>query len=548
MRSYPGRSRLAPERATRPQGQRSEKSAEAIVAARAGEGPNDGEGETPASLGGRHATEVGQVRSAQTAGAVKPQGPRVRVEAPSAAVETSAREASDLMEQGVRTPEPSGRVEACSTECGQSRHRRDDGRRAARPSARALAAPARGAARGTLPAAAGEAGGDPEARRGRARARHPDGARPVHPAGPAAGPAAAVRPDLLGCTATASGPDEARTTRCVGRKRYVQEGRSWVVDIDLEKFFDRVNHDILMGRLAKRIADRRVLRLIRRYLNAGMLANGVVIERYEGTPQGGPLSPLLANVLLDEVDKELERRGHAFVRYADDCNVYVRTQRAGERVMRLAAQALRQAQAPGQRDQEQGGARHAAEVPRLLLLGGRRDGRSGGAWHPRPSQRMKERVRELTRRSAGRSLAQMCKPLGTYLSGWKAYFRLAETPGAFADSTSGSVTGSGRCSSSTGSEARIIYRELRARGMTDPTRPGGSRPTAAAGGTTRRWRSTWRCRTALRRAGSSPACQRNLNPSNRPVRTRMPGGVAGDAEAITSAPLCRSSPSPRWKP
>ncbi|WP_298102787.1 group II intron reverse transcriptase/maturase, partial [Bradyrhizobium sp.] len=114
---------------------------------------------------------------------------------------------------------------------------------------------------------------------------------------------------------------------------YVQEGRGFVVDIDLEKFFDRVNHDILMGRLAKRIADGRVLRLIRRYLNAGMLADGVVIERHEGTPQGGPLSPLLANVLLDEVDKELERRGHAFVRYADDLNVYVRTQRSGERVM-----------------------------------------------------------------------------------------------------------------------------------------------------------------------------------------------------------------------
>ena len=114
---------------------------------------------------------------------------------------------------------------------------------------------------------------------------------------------------------------------------YVQAGRSVVVDIDLEKFFDRVNHDMLMGRLIKRIADRRVLRLIRRYLNAGVLANGVVIERHEGTPQGGPLSPLLANVLLDEVDKELERRGHSFVRYADDLNVYVRSQRAGERVM-----------------------------------------------------------------------------------------------------------------------------------------------------------------------------------------------------------------------
>ena len=113
-------------------------------------------------------------------------------------------------------------------------------------------------------------------------------------------------------------------------QRYVQEGRHWVVDVDLEKFFDRVNHDVLMGRLARRISDSRLLRLIRRYLNAGMMADGAVMERLEGTPQGGPLSPLLANLLLDEVDRQLERRGHAFVRYADDCNVYVRSKRAGE--------------------------------------------------------------------------------------------------------------------------------------------------------------------------------------------------------------------------
>src|SRR5450432_3554162 len=118
----------------------------------------------------------------------------------------------------------------------------------------------------------------------------------------------------------------------VQAQRFIQDGRRIVVDVDLEQFFDRVNHDVLMGKLAKRIGDRRVLRLIRRYLEAGMLANGLATERHEGTPQGGPLSPLLANVLLDEVDKELEKRGHAFVRYADDCNVYVRSKRAGERV------------------------------------------------------------------------------------------------------------------------------------------------------------------------------------------------------------------------
>ena len=117
-------------------------------------------------------------------------------------------------------------------------------------------------------------------------------------------------------------------------QEYIQEGCRWVVDIDLEKYFDRVNHDVLVGRLAKRIEDKRLLKLIRGYLEAGIMVHGVVIERHEGTPQGGPLSPLLANILLDEVDKELERRGHRFVRYADDCNVYVKSRRAGERVKR----------------------------------------------------------------------------------------------------------------------------------------------------------------------------------------------------------------------
>ena len=145
-----------------------------------------------------------------------------------------------------------------------------------------------------------------------------------------------------------------------------------MVDVDLEKFFDRVNHDVLMGRLRERIADRRVLGLIRRYLEAGMMANGVVMERHEGTPQGGPLSPLLANVLLDEVDKELERRGHAFVRYADDCNVYVRSRsEPASDVMATLRAALRAAPAASQRGEERGGPGVGPEVPRLQLLGGR---------------------------------------------------------------------------------------------------------------------------------------------------------------------------------
>jgi len=128
-------------------------------------------------------------------------------------------------------------------------------------------------------------------------------------------------------------PGRCAKDAILAAQRRIESGRHWAIDIDLEKFFDRVNHDIPMGRLAKRIADKRMLALIRRYLEAGVMANGGAVERHEGTPQGGPLSPLLANALLDEVDKELERRGHAFRRYADDCNVYVRSKRAGERVV-----------------------------------------------------------------------------------------------------------------------------------------------------------------------------------------------------------------------
>ncbi|MGH2855703.1 MAG: group II intron reverse transcriptase/maturase [Solirubrobacteraceae bacterium] len=260
---------------------------------------------------------------------------------------------------------------------------------------------------------------------------------------------------------------------------YVQEGRSFVVDIDLEKFFDRVNHDMLMGRLAKRIADRRVLRLIRRYLSAGVLADGVVIERHEGTPQGGPLSPLLANVLLDEVDKELERRGHAFVRYADDLNVYVRTQRSGERVMTSLRKLFGKLRL---RVNETKSKVTRATKSKFLgfsfWVGKGRTIRRRVA--PEAIEHMKERVRELTRRSAGRSLAQMCKPLGTYLTGWKAYFRLAETPGAFAD-IDGWVRHRLRAVQlKHWKRGRVVYRELIARGMTSDT-------AARVAGNSRRW-------------------------------------------------------------
>jgi len=213
-------------------------------------------------------------------------------------------------------------------------------------------------------------------------------------------------------------------------RQYVQQGRRIVVDVDLAKFFDRVNHDILMGRLAKRIADKTMLGLIRRYLEAGILANGVVVERHQGTPQGGPLSPLLANVLLDEVDKELERRGHAFVRYADDCNVYVRSRRAGERVMQLLQRLYGKLRLQINEEKSAIASAFARQFLGFSLWVA-----PGKIVKHRVSRKalgaMRTRVRQLTRRNRGRSLSQIAQDLRGYLTGWRAYFRLAQTPRIF---------------------------------------------------------------------------------------------------------------------
>ena len=212
-------------------------------------------------------------------------------------------------------------------------------------------------------------------------------------------------------------------------RKYLQEGKMWVVDVDLEKFFDRVNHDVLMGRLEKRIGDKRMLGLIRRYLEAGMMANGVVTARNEGTPQGGPLSPLLANVLLDEVDKELEKRGHAFVRYADDCNVYVKSKRAGEDVLQLLRKLY------GRLKLRINETKSAVAKPQTRKFLGYSFYRARGTVKPcvawKALDAMKERVRAITRRSGGRSLQAVITALRSYLPGWRRYFCLAETPSIF---------------------------------------------------------------------------------------------------------------------
>ncbi len=250
-------------------------------------------------------------------------------------------------------------------------------------------------------------------------------------------------------------------------QRYIQEGRRWVVDVDLEKFFDRVNHDVLMGRLAKRMGDGRLLGLIRRYLEAGIMADGVVTERHEGTPQGGPLSPLLANVLLDEVDKELEKRGHAFARYADDCNVYVRSRRAGEDVM----QALRRLYAKLRLRVNEAKSAVARPWGRKFL--GYRFWVAKGGEVKRGVARqaletMKDRVRVITGRNRGRSLEQVSQDLRGYLVGWREYYRLADTPSVFGDLDKWVRHRLRVVHLKQWKRGRTVYRELRARGLSQP--------------------------------------------------------------------------------
>jgi RNA-directed DNA polymerase len=209
-------------------------------------------------------------------------------------------------------------------------------------------------------------------------------------------------------------------------QQYIAQGHGWCVDFDLEKFFDRVNHDKLMGQIVKRVEDKRLLKLIRAFLNAGVMENGLVSPSVEGTPQGGPLSPLLSNLVLDELDRELERRGHRFARYADDCNVYVRSERAGQRVMenitRFITKKLKlkvnEAKSAVARPQERKFLGFSftvgPEVKRVIA--------------PKALDRFKHRIREITRRAKGVSIKTTMEELAPYLRGWRSYFGFCETP------------------------------------------------------------------------------------------------------------------------
>jgi len=209
-------------------------------------------------------------------------------------------------------------------------------------------------------------------------------------------------------------------------QQYVRAGRRWVVDLDLEKFFDRVNHDRLMKSVASRIADQRMLRLIGAFLKAGVMEDGLVSPVEEGTPQGGPLSPLLSNLVLDELDRELERRGHRFVRYADDCNIYVRSAGAGRRVMRSITRFLTRRLKLKVNESKSAVARPGERKFLGFSISNGRESKRCIA--PKALLRCKRKIRELTRRTRGISMKQRVQELASYLRGWKSYFGFCETP------------------------------------------------------------------------------------------------------------------------
>jgi group II intron reverse transcriptase/maturase len=213
-------------------------------------------------------------------------------------------------------------------------------------------------------------------------------------------------------------------------QEYIREGYDWVVDIDLEKFFDRVNHDMLMARVARVVKDKRVLKLIRTYLESGVMVNGVVMDTEEGTPQGGPLSPLLSNIMLNDLDRELEERGHKFVRYADDCNIYVKTERAGERVLKSVTQYLEK-KLKLKVNPKKSKVERATRAKFLGFSFWKRKGEVFIRLANRTKERFAEKIRRLTKRTRSGKMEDIVSEINRYTRGWIGYFRLATTPSVY---------------------------------------------------------------------------------------------------------------------
>ncbi|KAB2936837.1 MAG: group II intron reverse transcriptase/maturase [Hyphomicrobiales bacterium] len=309
---------------------------------------------------------------------------------------------------------------------------------------------------------------------------------------------------------------------------YIASGYGCVVDLDLEKFFDRVNHDILMGLVAKRVPDKRILKLIRGFLTAGVLADGLVSATEEGTPQGGPLSPLLSNLMLDVLDKELEKRDHRFVRYADDCNIYVRSQRSGERVMASLEKFLaKRLKLTVNKAKSAVAKPNGRKFLGFSFTGGREPRRRIA---PQAIVRFRSRVRELTRRTRGASPAQIVTELSRYLVGWRGYFGFCETPSVLRALDQWLRRRLRAIVWKQWKRGRTRYAELRRRGV------GRDLAAQSAGSPHGPWRlsNSPALTIALPNAflGSlglpSLAPNKAANPSNRRIRTRMYGGVGGE--------------------
>jgi RNA-directed DNA polymerase len=308
---------------------------------------------------------------------------------------------------------------------------------------------------------------------------------------------------------------------------YIASGHGFVVDIDLERFFDRVNHDILMGLVAKRVADKRVLKLVRGFLNAGVMEGGLVSPTVEGTPQGGPLSPLLSNLMLDVLDKELEKRGHHFVRYADDCNIYVRSRRAGERVMAGIEQFLAK-----RLKLKVNKAKSAVARPCVRKFLGFSFTRGNGPRRriaPQALTRFKVRVRWLTRRMCGQSLAQIIRELSIYLIGWRGYFGFCQTPSVLRALDEWTRRRLRAIAWKQWKRGSTRFAELRRRGV------GRDLAAQTAGNPHGPWRLANSPALTIALPNSffgslglaSVAASQSLNPPNRRIRTRTYGGVGG---------------------